>query len=169
MFIDNVKELEKELKGLSYKDIKGGFIDVTVYAKPNASSIFYDVRFNIEKKHDNTEYNEDNYISFYKEGLRIGGYGYDRSSTALSEGLNLFKNIYKIKTTLKRKGEHYKEYYTKDGRRVYGLYKDASISYGIGTDSVLNAVKYGLSNVKLRSAHYGKYENAFHFDIKEVK
>lgn len=169
MFIDNVKELKKELKGLSYKDIKEGFIDVTVYVKPNASSVFYDVRLNIEKKHDSPEYNEDNYISFYKEGLRIGGYGYDRSSTALSEGLNLFKNIYKIKTTLKRKGEHYKEYYTKDGRRVYGLRKDASIDYGIGTNAVLNAVKYGLSNVKLRSAHYGKYENAFHFDIKEVK
>lgn len=169
MFIDNVKELEKELKGLSYKDIKGGFVDITVYAKQNASSIFYDVRFNIEKKHDNPEYNENNYISFYKEGLRIGGYGYDRSSTALSEGLNLFKNIYKIKTTLKKKGEHCKEYYTKDGRRVYGLRKDASIDYGIGTDAVLNAVKYGLSNVKLRSAHYGKYENAFHFDIKGVK
>ena len=169
MIINNVKELEKELKGLSYKDIKEGFVDITVYNKPNASSVFYDVRFNIEKKHDNPEYNEDNYISFYKEGLRIGGYGYDRWSTALSEGLNLFKNIYKIKTTLKRKGEHYKEYYTKDGRRVYGLYKDASISYGIGTDAVLNAVKMGLSNIKLKKAHYGKYENEFCFDIKEVK
>lgn len=166
MIINNVKELKKELNGLTYKDIKHGTIDITIYTRPNATSVLYDVSINIEKKHNDETYNENNYISFYKEGSRIGGYGYDRWSTALSEGLNLLKNIYKIKTTLKRKGENYKEYYTKDGHRVYGLYKDASISYGIGTDSVLNAVKMGLSNVKLKKAHYGKYEDCFRFEIK---
>lgn len=169
MILYTTKELEKELKGLSYKDIASGSIDITIYTRPNASSVLYDVRVNLTKKHDGYEYNENNYISFYKEGLRVGGGGYDRWSTALSNGLNLLKNIYKIKSTLKRQGEHYKEYYTKDGRRVYGLYKDGSISYGIGTDAVLYAVKMGLSNVKLKRAHYGKYEDFFSFDIKGAR
>lgn len=169
MILEREKDLEKELKGLTYKDIKDASINITIYTKTNASSVFYDVSINIEKKHDGEQYDENNYISFYKEGLRVGGGGYDRWSTALSNGLNLLKNIYKIKSTLKRQGEHYKEYYTKDGRRVYGLYKDGSISYGIGTDAVLYAVKMGLSNVKLRRAHYGKYEDFFSFDIKGAR
>ena len=169
MILEREKDLEKELKGLTYKDIKSGHIDVTIYTRPNASSVFYDVCVNIEKKHEERQYDEKNYISFYKEGMRVGGWGYDRWSTALSNGLNLLKNIYKIKSTLKRQGEYYKEYYTKDGRRVYGLNKDGSISYGIGVDTVLNAVKYGFSNVKLTKAHYGKNEDFFSFEIKGGK
>ena len=166
MILEREKDLEKELKGLTYKDIKDASINITIYTKPNASSVFYDVSINIEKKHDGEQYDENNYISFYKEGMRVGGWGYDRWSTTLSNGLNLLKNIYKIKSTLKKQGEHAREYYTKDGRRVYGLYEDGSISYGIGTNSVLNAVKYGFSNVKLTKAHYGKNEDFFSFKIK---
>lgn len=169
MILEREKDLQKELKGLTYKDIKDASINITIYTKPNASSVFYDVSINIEKKHDGEQYDEKNYISFYKEGLRVGGWGYDRWSTALSNALNLLKNIYKIKSTLKRQGKYVKEYYTKDGRRVYGLYEDGSISYGIGTDAVLNAVKYGFSNVKLTKAHYGKYENFFSFKIKGAR
>lgn len=167
--LNNEKDLKKELKGLSAKDIKSGSITITIY-NGSGSSVKYDINAIIEKKTEGEEYNPEAFIYYYKEGARVGGGGYDRWSTALSNGLNLFKNIWKIKTTLKRrKTYNVKEYYTKDGRRVYGLYKDGSISYGIGTDGVLYAVKNGFSNLKLKSAHYGKKEDCFKFEIKGAK
>lgn len=168
--LNNEKDLQKALKGLTNKDIKSGDIKITIY-NGNGSSVKYDVRINIEKKSDSNVYDENNYIYYYKEDARIGGGGYDRWSTALSNGLNLCKNIYKIKTTLKKKATYgnYKEYYTKNGSRVYGLYKDGSISYGIGCDAVLYAVKNGFSNLKLKKAYYGKNEDSFTFEIKGAK
>lgn len=163
--LNNKKDLQDALKGLTSKDIKSGSITITIYTKPNGSSVLYDVNASIYTK------NSDDGIYYYKEGARIGGGGYDRWSTALSEGLALFKSIYKIKTTLKYKKVNqltgFGEYYTRKDRRVYGLYKDGSISYGIGVDAVLYAVDEGLSNLKLTSAYYGKYEDRFTFEIKE--
>ena len=165
--LNNNKELHEALKNLNYKNIKGGSITVTIYTKPSGSSVLYDVNASIYLKES------DEGIYYYKEGSRIGGGGYDRWSTALSEGLNLFKNIYKIKTTLKKKTVNsltgFKEFYTKKDRRVYGLYMDGGISYGIGTSSVLDCVKNGFSNLKLTSAYYGKNEDRFTFEVKEVK
>lgn len=165
--LNNKKELHDAIKDLDSKNIKSGSITVTIYTKPSASSVLYDVSASIYTKES------DEGIYYYNEGARIGGGGYDRWSTALSEGLNLFKNIYKIKTTLKKKTVNsltgFKEFYTKKDRRVYGLYENGSISYGIGVSSVLDAVKEGFSNVKLTSAYYGKNEDRFTFEIKEVK
>lgn len=165
--LNNKKDLKKELEGITNKDIKSGSITITIYTKPSASSVLYDVNASIYLK--NKEYG----IYYYKEADRIGGGGYDRWSTALSEGLNLFKNIYKIKTTLKKKTVNevtgFKEFYTRKGRRVYGLYENGAISYGIGTSSVLDCVKEGFSNLKLTSAYYGKNEDRFTFEIKEAR
>lgn len=165
--LNNKKDLEKALKNINYKDIKSGSITVTIYTKKSASSVLYDVNASLYVK------NQDEGIYYFKEADRIGGGGYDRWSTALSEGLNLFKNCYRIKTTLKKvtvnKLTGFKEFYTRKDRRVYGLYEDGSISYGIGVSAVLDAVKNGFSNLKLASAYYGKNEDRFTFQIKEVK
>lgn len=162
--LNNKKDLEKVLKNLTSKDIKSGSITVTIY-NSKGSCVLYDVNASIYTK------NNEEGIYYYKEGSRIGGGGYDRWSTALSEGLNMFKNIWKIKTTLKYKKVNqltgFGEYYTRKDRRVYGLYKDGSISYGIGVDAVLYAVKEGISNLKLNNAYYGKNEDRFTFEIKE--
>ena len=165
--LNNKKDLQNELEGISAKDIKSGSITIIIYTKPNASSVLYDVNasFYLKDREDG--------IYYYKEGNRIGGGGYDRWSTALSEGLNLFKNVYKIKTTLKKKTVNeltgFKEFYTRKNKRVYGLYENKSISYGIGVSSVLDCVKEGFSNVKLTRANYGKYEDMFTFEVKEVR
>lgn len=165
--LNNKKDLEKALKNINYKDIKSGSITVTIYTKKSASSVLYDVNASLYVK------NQDEGIYYFKEADRIGGGGYDRWSTALSEGLNLFKNCYRIKTTLKKKTVNkltgFKEFYTRKDRRVYGLYENGSISYGIGVSAVLDAVKNGFSNLKLTSAYYGKNEDRFTFQIKEVK
>jgi len=153
--IENKKELKKAIEKLTYKDIKEGSINVIIYSKNNASSVFYDVYGYITKKTEdiNAPYDENDYIHFNITCNRIGGYGYDRWSTALSEGLNLLKNIYKIKTSLRKKvvnrSTGFKEFYKKDGSRVYGLYEDGSISYGIGVPAVLGCVEDGFSNVKI--------------------
>lgn len=164
--LNNKKDLEQALKGITNKDIKGGSITVTIYTG-KGTSVLYDTSANIYLK------DSDEGIYYYKEAGRIGGGGYDRWSTALSEGLNNFKSIYKIKTTLKKKVVNeltgFKEFYTKKGRRVYGLYENGSISYGIGVSSVLDCVKNGFSNLKLTSAYYGKNEDRFTFEIKGAK
>ncbi len=164
--LETKKDLEKALKNITYKDIKSGSIRMVIYTKPSASSVFYDINASIYLKNDESIY-------YSKEGNKIGGYGYDRWSTALSEGLNLFKKLYKIKTTLKKKTVNkmtgFKEFYTRKDRRVYGLYEDGSISYGIGVSSVLEAVKEGFTNIKQTSGYSGKYEDGYNFIIKEVK
>ena len=164
--LNNEKDLQKELKGIDKKNIKGGSITVTIYTG-KGTSVLYDTDVSIYLK------DRDEGIYYYKEKARIGGGGYDRWSTALSEALNTCKSIYKIKTTLKKKTVNeltgFKEFYTKKGRRVYGLYENGSISYGIGVSSVLDCVKEGFSNLKLTSAYYGKYEDRFTFEIKGAK
>lgn len=165
--LKNKKDLQNALKGLTPKNIESGSITITIYTKPNASSVLYDVNASIYVK------GQEEGIYYYKEADRIGGGGYDRWSTALSEGLNNFKNLYKIKTTLKKKTVNkltgFKEFYTRKDRRVYGLYENGAISYGIGVSSVLECVKEGFSNIKLTSAYYGKNEDRFTFEIKGVK
>lgn len=153
------KEIIKRFKDLTYKDIKNGSIKITLYSK-GGQTYYGQVYANF-----NLANNENIHINHL---IKVGGWGYDRHSTALSNGLNLFKTIYKKKTTLKYKNNcyGYKEYYTKDNKRVYGLYKDNSISYGIGANSVLYAVKEGFSNLKITSEYYGLNEDNFRFEIK---
>ena len=166
------KEITRRFKNLTYKDIKNGNINITIYASKTGGTIYGKVNANFTLTSEDTDktYSGSNYI-YVDYIVKVGGYGYDRHSTALSNGLNLFKNIYKKKTTLKYKADYcsLKEYYTKDNKRVYGLSKDNSISYGIGTSAVLYAVKEGFSNLKLTSQYYGLNEDSFKFEIKGVK
>ena len=163
------KEFLQVVKNLTYKDIKKGSVKITVYTTPKNNSVKYDVdaNFTLKSEDSKAEYDEKDYIYLYIEGAKVGGYGYDRWSTALSNGLNIFKQFYKIKTTLKYKKNDYgyKEFYTQKGERVYGLSLDKYISYGIGESSVLYAVKKGFSNVKLTNFYNGKFESQYTFEI----
>jgi len=174
--INNKKDLKNEIKNMTYKDIKNATVNVIIYTTKGSNSVFYDMYGYITKKTEDQHngYDENDYIHYNIEKQRIGGYGYDRWSTALSEALNTLKQLYKIKTTLKKKVvnnyTNFKEYYTKDDRRVYGLYEDGSISYGIGTSSVLDCVDRGFSNVKVnKKACYSARRNSedgYSFTIK---
>lgn len=160
------KEIIKRFENLTYKDIKKGNIDITLYSR--GGQTYYgkvNASFTLTSGDTDKPYNENDYI-YIDYLVKVAGWGYDKHSTALSNGLNLFKTIYKKKTTLKLKD---KEYYTKDNKRVYGLYKDNSISYGIGASSVLLAVKHGFSNLKLKSQYYGINEDNFKFEVKGAK
>ena len=107
-----------------------------------------------------------NGISSQQGTTRAGGYGYDKHSTATSNAINKFRFLYTFKRGLKWDGlEHCT---TKDGSRIYGLYQDKTISYGIGISSVLNCLK-GFSNVKIKSIHYGKNEDFIHLQITTTK
>ena len=166
------KEITRRFKNLTYKDIKKGNIDITIYASKTGSTTYGKVNasFTLTSEEADKPYNESDYI-YVDYIVKVGGCGYDRHSTVLSNGLNLFKNIYKKKTTLKYKVDYcsFKEYYTKDNERVYGLSKNNSISYGIGANAVLYAVKEGFSNLKLTSQYYGLNEDNFVFEIKGAK
>lgn len=174
LFYETKKELEKRMEGLTYKDIKNGSLTVFIYNNGKAGVVKYDIYGSITLKTEDQHegYDEKDYIHINIQNKRIGGYGYDRWSTALSEGLNTIKNLYKIKTTLNYKKVNkvtgFGEFYDKKGSRVYGLYKDGSISYGIGVSAVLDCVKRGFSNVKLDevSSYQGRNEDRFTFTIK---
>lgn len=57
---------------------------------------------------------------------------------------------------------------TKQGKRIYGIYKDKTISYGIGLSSVLNCLN-AFSNVKIKNIYYGKMEDFIHLQITTTK
>lgn len=102
-----------------------------------------------------------------KQGTkRATGYGYDKHSTAASEAINEFKFLYRFKNGIKWDGLEHSE--TKQGHRIYGLYKDRHISYGIGLSSVLNCLK-AFSNVKITNIHYGNREDFISLEIKTTK
>ncbi len=103
-----------------------------------------------------------NGINYEKGTTKASGYGYDKHSTATSEAINRFKFLYKFKNGLKWDGlEHIT---TKNNSRIYGLYKNKSISYGIGLTSVLNCLT-GFSNVKIKSINYGNRCDFIHLEI----
>lgn len=107
-----------------------------------------------------------NGISSERGTTKAGGYGYDKHSTATSNAINNFNFLYNFKNGIKWDGiEHLN---LKNGKRIYGLYKDKSISYGIGISSVLNCLN-GFSNVKKIMVHYGKNEDFIHIQIKNTK
>ena len=93
---------------------------------------------------------------------KAGGYGYDKHSAATSNAINKFKFLYKIKNGTKWDGLEHSN--LKNGSRIYGLYKDKTISYGMGLSSVLNCLK-AFSNVKIKYINYGKNSDFIHLEI----
>lgn len=103
-----------------------------------------------------------NGISSERGTTKAGGYGYDKHSTVASNAINKFKFLYKMKNSIKWDGiEHLT---LKDGSRIYGLYKEKDISYGIGISSVLNCLK-AFSNVKIKYINYGQKSDFIHLEI----
>lgn len=107
-----------------------------------------------------------NGLGYEKGTTKAGGYGYDKHSTATSEAINKFKFLYKFKNDLQWDGmEHVN---TKQGKRIYGVYKDKTISYGIGISSVLNCLN-AFNNVKVVSVNYGQKFDYIHLEIATTK
>lgn len=107
-----------------------------------------------------------NGLGYEKGTTKAGGYGYDKHSTATSNAINKFKFLYKFKNGLQWDGiEHVN---TKQGKRIYGVYKDKTISYGIGISSVLNCLN-AFNNVKVVSINYGQKFDYIHLEITTTK
>lgn len=107
-----------------------------------------------------------NGLGYEKGTTKAGGYGYDKHSTATSEAINKFKFLYKFKNGLQWDGmEHVN---TKQGKRIYGVYKDKHISYGIGISSVMNCLN-AFNNVKVISINYGQKFDYIHLEITTTK
>lgn len=85
----------------------------------------------------------------YEQGTtKATGYGYDKQSTAISNALNKFKNKFTFKKGIKWESETSSHAITKNNGTIYGIYKDKTISYGIGLNSVINCLN-AFSNVKV--------------------
>lgn len=107
-----------------------------------------------------------NGLGYEKGTTRAGGYGYDKHSTATSEAINKFKFLYRFKNGLQWDGmEHVN---TKQGKRIYGIYKDKHISYGIGISSVMNCLN-AFNNIKVVSVNYGQKFDYIHLEITTTK
>lgn len=103
-----------------------------------------------------------NGISSERGTTKASGYGYDKHSTVASNAINKFKFLYKMKNGIKWNDiEHLT---LKDGSKIYGLYKEKDISYGIGISSVLNCLK-AFSNVKIKYINYGQKSDFIHLEI----
>jgi hypothetical protein len=103
-----------------------------------------------------------NGINFKKGTTRAGGYGYDKHSTATSEAINKFKFLYRLKSKLN--WIDISHVTTSKGDSIYGLYKDKSISYGIGISSVLHCLE-AFSNIKIKFINYGNRSDVIHLEI----
>lgn len=94
---------------------------------------------------------------------RASGYGYDKHSTAISNAINKYKNLYKIKRGTKWESETSAHAINKN-HTFYGVYKDKTISYGIGFASVVNCLGV-FSNVKILQQYNGRYETFLKLEI----
>jgi hypothetical protein len=103
-----------------------------------------------------------NGLGYEKGTTKAGGYGYDKHSTATSNAINKFKFLYKFKNGLQWDGRRYVN--TKQGKRIYGVYEDKTISYGIGISSVMNCLN-AFNNVKVVSVNYGQKFDYIHLEI----
>lgn len=107
-----------------------------------------------------------NGLGYEKGTTKASGYGYDKHSTATSNAINKFNFLYKFKRGLQWDGvEHIM---TKENKRIYGICKDKSISYGIGISSVINCLT-AFSNVKIKSINYGQRFDYIHLEIETTK
>lgn len=107
-----------------------------------------------------------NGLGYEKGTTKAGGYGYDKRSTATSNAINKFKFLYKFKNGLLWDDEEHVN--TKQGKRIYGIYKDKAISYGIGISSVLRCLN-AFNNVKVISVNYGQKFDYIHLEITTTK
>lgn len=143
-----------ELKRLSLEDLTN--LTIKIY-------LTYNKNGNIKalcKFYGNKAYDKYYYGEFTKN---VRGYGYDKQSTAVSNCLNEFRQFYKPYTTLRYNKEDMNYY--KNNKRLYGLYKDYTISYGIGVNAVLNCLT-GFKNIELVQRYEGINEDFYCFDIK---
>lgn len=116
------------------KKIKG-YLKINYYTKGNNNNWYADYYY----------YNGET----YEQGTtKATGYGYDKQSTAISNAINKFKDKYKVKKGIKWENETTARATKKDGSSWYGIYKDKSISYGIGLNAVVNCLDV-FSNVKI--------------------
>lgn len=107
-----------------------------------------------------------NGIGYEKGTTKASGYGYDKHSTVTSNTINKFNFLYKFKRGLQWEGiEHVT---TKENKRIYGVYKNKSISYEIGISSVINCLN-AFSNVKIKSINYGQKFDYIHLEIETTK
>lgn len=107
-----------------------------------------------------------NGIGYEKGTTKASGYGYDKHSTATSNTINKFNFLYKFKRGLQ--WETIEHVTTKENKRIYGIYKNKSISYGIGISSVINCLN-AFSNVKIKSINYGQKFDYIHLEIETTK
>lgn len=107
-----------------------------------------------------------NGISSERGTTRANGYGYDKESTALSNAINKYKNLYKFRNGLK--WDDMEHVATKENKRIYGICKDKTISYGIGISSALNCLN-AFSNVKIKYVNYGLKTTFIHIEITTTK
>lgn len=128
-----------------------------------------ELKLEIYEKGGNTwycDYYFYNGLGYEKGTTKASGYGYDKHSTATSNAINKFKFLYKFKNGLQWDGiEHVT---TKQNKKIYGVYKDKSISYGIGISSVLNCLN-AFNNVKIISTNYGQKFDYIHLEIATTK
>jgi len=93
---------------------------------------------------------------------KASGYGYNKHSTVISNAINKFKFLYKFKNGLQWDGmEHIN---TKQGKRIYGIYRDKHISYGLGISSVIDCLN-AFNNIKVISINYGQKFDYIHLEI----
>lgn len=107
-----------------------------------------------------------NGLGYEKGTTKAGGYGYDKHSTATSNAINKFKFLYKFKNGLQ--WDEMEHVNTKQGKRIYGVYKDKTISYGIGISSVMNCLN-AFNNIKVVSVNYGQKFDYIHLEITTTK
>lgn len=98
------------------------------------------LKINYYIKGNNNNWYADYYIydglNFEQGTTKATGYGYDKQSTSVSNAINKYKHLYK------RYGKRAKKY------ESYGLYKDNTISYGIGINAVRKCLEC-FKNVKI--------------------
>ena len=112
-----------------------GYLKLNYYTKGNNNNWYCDFYY----------YNGET----YEQGTtKATGYGYDKQSTAVSNAINKFKDKYTLKKGIKWECETSGRAKTKDGGEIYGIYKDKSISYGIGLNSVINCLN-AFNNIKV--------------------
>lgn len=107
-----------------------------------------------------------NGLGHEKGTTKASGYGYDKLSTAASNAINKFKFLYKFKNGLQWDGMAHVN--TKQGKSIYGVYKNKTISYGIGISSVMNCLN-AFNNIKVVSVNYGNRFDYIHLEITTTK
>jgi len=114
----------------------------------------------------NCEYYYYNDIDYKKGNTKAIGFGYDKQSSALSNAINKFSDKFILKKCLKWESDTSASCIDKNtNRSYYGVYKDKTISYGIGCKAVVNCLDC-FTNVKVK--YQDEYKN-FYILVLEIK